>query len=491
MMKLFEFNFASSPDHDYIHWLTGKDGVSAQITLARQQAVQAYPVLANLFFDTPELRKTIDARESLSNAIAKYFSVSKRRVKRLSGLAQKEIRSETDIREILYLPDCAINGKSGQFRKLDIFLKFGIVYYGNQSLTYSPTENLAMVFTHLSKGGDPWRFIDRMEKTDGESVNDAMKFLIVKLFIPAILDRIRQYAEKSGLHWNQSPSWCRDMESLIYPEVVQSVFSFRNMLDWSERYHRNIAHYEDSLEFVFINRTWPGMLGVLDLGNGYIARELTSLKALKTQGLTEKHCVGGYGASVLEGINFNKNGEAMIIFSIEQGDDILGTAAICCARIKNMPFSLKNMRFNLKNRDLRARIRQNLSCGNTSPSRVAVNLAKQIVIEVEQAGSRAFTAYLDGLNRASGAEQADKINPHVLFCGLNPWNQEHIKQVREKLVPALPRKLRKAGLEQLLDKTRIWEKIKDNLLFSESGSGMMNCWNQIDDQGRIIPNHKI
>ena len=97
-------------------WLTGGDDVSSEIVLARKQAVCAYPILAKQFVSdsvrSENLRKAIDTRTSLSDAIALHFNLGKeyRKVKRLQGMTwQRAACNPRDTRErigdILNFPD--------------------------------------------------------------------------------------------------------------------------------------------------------------------------------------------------------------------------------------------------------------------------------------------------------------------------------------------------------------------------------------------------
>ena len=114
-------------------WLTGGDGVSREIILARQQAVHAYPILAFLFNSyCPLMGQAIDNRTSLSDAIAAYFKTDTRRVKRLQGLTWQHVATGpkgrelfSRIRDILEFPEGAVPKTPEQFRKLDIFQELG------------------------------------------------------------------------------------------------------------------------------------------------------------------------------------------------------------------------------------------------------------------------------------------------------------------------------------------------------------------------------
>ena len=224
---------------------------------------------------------------------------------------------------------------------------------------------------------------------------------------------------------------------------VLTYFSVRELLDLDQRYHRNIARYEDRLDIVTVELNWSGMLGAIDLGNGCIARELTSSRALKIQGRAEDHCVGGYVSTILNSKDHSR-GQAKMIFSIEQDDQILSTAKIKCFR--EFPESDNPGQ-------LRTEVCQNKARSNTSPSHVAEDLAKQVAARVQQAGPKTFQTYLDGLHK-SRMEQEDRISGleyHIAECGLDPHNRAHLEIAWENLKPALPKRFRRNDLDTFIE----------------------------------------
>ena len=160
-------------------FLTGGDGVSMDVITARQQAVRVYPLLSMLFQENNMLREAIDARTSLSKAIANFFKTDNRRVKRLLGLTWKQIGSEPKtaetakslVFELLHLPDKVFPKTTAQFQQLEILKEFGYYVYD---------EDLVTVSRRLLKNNNSWRIIDRMRQTNGADVRDAMYFLIWK-----------------------------------------------------------------------------------------------------------------------------------------------------------------------------------------------------------------------------------------------------------------------------------------------------------------------
>ena len=433
---------------EYGYWLTGGDGASENVVIARQQAIRAYPALAEQLYY--QFRYTIDAREPLSPVIAKHYYTSERKLKRLQGLTPQYIDVDLEypykrINEIFNLPDHTVPKNQQQFRQLNAIKEFGRRIWDSE---------LPETMRQFSEGGNLWCLVDRMEQTSADNVLDSINFLARKLLVPIEIGKISlaQYHE--------------DYYHIFFNEMIieaKNHFSVRELLDLDQRYHRNIARYEDRLDIVTVERNWSGMFGTIDLGNGYRARELTSSKALKAQGRAEDHCVGGYVSRILSSEDHSK-GQATMIFSIERDDRILSTAEINCFREfpeSDNPEQLhteicqNNAYSTIVESDnpeqLRTEVWQNMARSNTSPSCVAEDLAKQVAARVKQAGPNAFQIYLDGLHEAR-VEQ-DRISGlayHITECGLDPHNRAHLEIAWENLKPALPRRFHKNDLDAFI-----------------------------------------
>ena len=439
---------------DQVRWLTGGDDVPTEIITARQQAVKAYPLLAELFWqgytfrdsDRKDLRSfpcimhnAIDARKPLAPAIATFFKVEKYRIKRLQGLTSQYSGADSKdplpcIMEILSLPEGTVPKTRAQFRQLDILREFGKSVFD---------ENLVDTITRLSRDGNPLRFIDRIKQTSGHNVNDAIDFLARKLYVPAILNKIGMITGHYGIAHN-------DLDVIVYTEAtnkIHSDFKPGDLLDWSERYHRNIARYESQLDTIMTEQVWTGLFDVLDFGNGYIARELTSARALRIQGKMEDHCVGGYMSRVFAGEGPDR--QFTLIFSIEKNDKILATTEIECTQTLETEQDSKNPY-------LRLCIIQNEARSNTKPCKDAVRIANLIVKQLESVDLDTCQTYLDGLNHASLEYERDSnIDFHIRLCGFDPFDRTMIKRAWKELSPGLPRGIRNDGLRKFIDRAPV------------------------------------
>ena len=341
----------------------------------------------------------------------------------------------------------------------------------------------------LSREGNPWDLIERIEQTSGRNVDDAIDFLARKLHVPAILNKINRIAEHHGItptrkltQDNHNNKFHRIMLAKA-KNAIRSGFKTRELLDWSDRYHRNIARYEDHLVTIDLQQDWPGISGTIKCDHGHVARELTSAKALKTQGRMENHCVGGYLPSVLEGEN-NPSKEATLIFSIEKNDKILSTAEIGCVQYPCHSIDSET-EGKTKTFQIKARVIENLARSNKPPSRDAVRIANQVAKQLEQIKPDAWKSYLDGLAH-SRAEQdrISGIDAQIRNCGFDPFDRTMMERVWAELKPALPRSFRKEDLDGFIDQTPIDRHMLDLML----GCEQVDFYDRdkIDNDGRKI-----
>ena len=444
-------------------WLTGGDGATSEHARARQQAIRAYPILARQFFKDDLFRKTIDAREPLSPVIAKKYRAGKHEVKRLQGLTwQRAASSALDtgsaINDILSLPKGAVPKLRSEFRQIPVLEEFGRSLFGT---------TLSGTMEKLSQGGSPWRFIRQMEQTSGRNVRDAVYFLIDKLHVPASLFKIRRMAEDKGMLWKHGNAPLN--RAPFYSEII-STYGIRDLLNLSDRYHRNIHRYEDQLDMISVNHDWPSMLGILDLGNGCIARELTSVKSLKTQGRLQNHCVGGYASCVLDGDRYSDKNDAIMIFSVEKDDEILSTIEIHC-----------ELRQEKSRTYLNAWVGQNSGYKNSDPSKTAIAMGKQIAGQIKLIAPNVFASYLDGLARVRfERDNNSAIDIRVEQCGFNPWNRSHLERAWTELAPVLPQDRRRAGLDAFVNQRIIPPPVIGWCAHENYP------WDRIDEYGRFI-----
>ena len=435
----------------YCSWLTGGDGVACEIIQARQQAVKAYPLLAQQFYLSNKLMNAIDDRVPLAAAIAEHKGVDEYRIKRLGGLTAKQVGISScllkdnyyldrKIEEILTMPEHMFPETPEQFRQLGLFREFGRIFYSSDFKT---------AITAMSRNGNPWRLIDQMEKIGKNNAFDAVDFLVTKLFVPAILNKISKIADTRKI----TPSrGITKHNGIVYKALydksfskIVSDFSFRNILDLSDRYHRNIERYKARLDMISLDYDWPGMIGEMNLKDGCIARELTSSRQFRDHGRKQNNCVGGYISRILEDFDIDKK-KAELIFSIERNNQCLSTVQIGYDAGKSGPPCIG--------------IIQNMGYCNRSASADAEKITARFLARLKKIDRSVFSSYLDGLHQVCQGFKNDlNQDLHIRRCRFNPLDRNHMERVWAELAPTLPRKLRKPGLDAFIDQIPVTEKM--------------------------------
>ena len=460
----------------HAEWLTGGDNVSPEIAQARQQAIKSYPIIAKQFYNIKNFYEAIDARESLSDAIASMYQVDQRRVKRLQGLTRQiavtfptkyHLEIQKSVKEFCSFPDYMVPDTPEKFRQIEVLRQYSTDLY-NKDLTES--------MSRMSKDCNLWSLISDIEKTDGNNVKDAVRFLAKKLYIPVALNKIKQEAEAEGTIWDDEQNISESKLNTFTDEILSS-FSTKELLYWSERYHNNIIRYEDLLEVVSRECSWSGLLDHIDFEDGIVAHEMTSSRELKIQGRTENHCVGGYTSEIIDGKHHSPE-EKVLIFSIQDQEKILSTVEIICQMTTESEQSYGNNESPV----LKARVGQNMAYSNSEPCTVSWNTAERIAAAVMEAGPDAFATYLDGLDKSREERKASsQIDKRVLECGFNPWNRESLERVWKEFAPGLARSIRRPGLDKFIKNSSIsWNS-------RSRRSGEKNFWEKIDqDQYSLV-----
>ena len=183
---------------EYIRWLTGGDGESRALIEARQQAIKAYPVLATEIFKSSDLRIVIDARTSLSRAIARKYKTDQHKVKRFHGLTWQQANhgapyflGSLSLFEILNMPEGMVPKTPDEFRKIDKMMRFAASLYSDKT-SGNKGIKLSIIMNYISRQENFQGLLNKIDQTSSMDVLDAISFLKFKLFIPARLNRIKK-----------------------------------------------------------------------------------------------------------------------------------------------------------------------------------------------------------------------------------------------------------------------------------------------------------
>ena len=477
--KVIEYN--KDTYHQDIVWLTGGDGAAPETILARKQALCAYPILTHMFLykdiylNLNHLKTVIDNRDSLSGSIADKFRVDVRRVRRIQGVTWYQgnchpASNEHVARMILDIPDGYVPQDWNDYQRLQKFNIFlNVLYRKHEHAIKGPhaSDHWIFMFNYLSGNRISPALMDRAIEADGTMVLDGVRFLAEKLFLPAMLNRVRGIVQKSEKWWNDERHKDCDVNRTCdkLMAMILEICPLKALLELSRRYHRNIFRYAGLLETVSVERKWKPLLGAIDFGNGYIAHELVSSRTLKIQGTAQKHCAGGYVQKILESTDSDN---ACLVFSIEQNGKILSTVEFLCKGAKKPD----------------VRVEQNKGYGNVEPVPKTRELASRIARKIEHAGQESLSAWRDGLRNVK-AEYAinARVSPFVERCGFNPFNPALLEQAWAELSPMLPRGIRHKGFNGLIKRMSDISLCKDIEL---TNSDKANLWERIDKDGFFI-----
>lgn len=448
-------------------WLTGGDTLedASEKSMMRLQAIKAYPILARKFEGSWSFRDAIDERAPLAPMIAEAYNVDLHKVKRLQGLTwQKASTTPRDpddrIHEVLKFPDNLVPKNRNEYRDIEVLRDFGSILYGT---------GLNKTLERLSVGGSPWRLTDRMKKTSGRDVRDAVDFLASKIFLPAKLCKIRDEAESRDLEWDESEYGPSRMVQELRHKILD-LMKPKEVLELSERYHRNIARYEDMLNVVSTKASWKPLIGKLELMNGYTARELTSEEELKSQGLSQNHCVGGYGGRIMR-VNSPERGQC-VIFSIERDGEVKSTLEINCG-VKTVKLKDPATKAQVEKIVISVDKQQNQSYGNSTPSDETEAACRELMDSISRGDPEMFNDYCQNMKITERQRQReDRTCRYVSTCGFNPWDRASLETSWNELKNVLPRGVRKAGIDALIDNSSI-EGCRMSVTL---GSAVSNIW---------------
>ncbi|MFX4299929.1 hypothetical protein [Pseudosulfitobacter pseudonitzschiae] len=429
----------------------------------RMQAIKAFPILSDKFLQNPLYQREIDAGLPLIPFIAEDHGVREQDVRKLLGLTWQKAAvspnsADVRINQIYALPGSHQPVKRQDYRDLDLLTEFGREIY---------RETLSQVMERLGENGDPFRFNHKLRENPPRDIRDSIGFLMEKLYIPALMHRAMQFATEKDLDLETEAF---DQHALA--QRITSEFKVKELIELSERYHRNIHRYEDRISKIEVENSWPAFVGAINLSKGITASEITSSDRMSYQGRHENHCVGGYVSNVL-----NATGQkATFIFSLEDGEGILSTVEMR-VRIKETRRSIPDGApdaFEVVE-TLKADIAQNRAMSNEAPSGVAIKNADLLAREIEKIDAGTFTEYLKKLDGHNAVQrEVNKIPRSIRSAGYSPYRKDHLMDAWDELSTLLPRSVRKMGLDGFIDSFDL-----KGVKFSHSpGNRQVNPWDE-------------
>lgn len=402
---------------------------------ARMQAVRSYPAMARPLRDNGDYADAIDARRPLAPLIAADMGVSEAGVRLIQGLTwQKAGVRPSDpmvgLVRIASLPRDFLPSGRPEYRQLPLIA----------GLSCALDSSMPETIRWMASGGSPYRFGRELMNNAPEDIIDAAAYVADKLLRPARLHGLRRVCEREpdllgaiGDLWKAAD---------IKPKAVLRGLSARAVFDLSERWHRALPRHDDRLVSLKIDAEWRPLVGLRALPSGTVLREIASAREMKDQGRREGHCVGGYVGEVVGG----GPDRATLIFSIEKDGAVIGTAQIAIIRTRKPGTDSRLGDAH------HVKIIQNRASKNAPVGAEAKKAAASLRRHLAGIPHGEFLSYVQDLARTSRKSAAARaLPPHVVRAGYDIWNRERLEAAWDELSPYLPRRVRKAGLDALID----------------------------------------
>jgi hypothetical protein len=403
------------------------------LSRARVQAVRAYPAMAKVIFQDPILKRAVDDRAPLAPVIAAHLGVEEAEVRHLNGLtwqmaAVAPTNPAQGLARLAKVPRELVPTRRAEHRQLRLIVGFSDLF----------REPFGQTMRRFAKGGSPYRFGEEIKRVSPSDVGDAAEYLVDKLLLPARLHAIRRLCEVDGL--KRPAMGGAQTRNALVQELIRPM-SMRDLFGMSDRWHRNLTRHEDRLVTLRSGVSWDPFLGDADLGCGVRARELASAQALQIQGKREGHCVGGYTDKLLRaGPN-----RIPLIFSLERDGEVLGTAEILL-RLERPKHGE-----GLSEPVWGAELVQNRSRHNDQVCEGAARAALTLCRSLEAAGPEGSSPYLEGLSKVRRKRSRHGgLSSHLRSAGYDIWEPGRLEAAWAELSGYLPRGVRKAGLEALI-----------------------------------------
>lgn len=307
-------------------------------------------------------------------------------------------------------------------------------------------EDFASTMRRFGKGGSAYRFGAEMNRIAPSDVRDAAEYLVDKLLLPATRHATRRLCEADGRRCPPPDTGARGLVEIslrrygLVTELLRGM-SVRDLFAFSDRWHRNLERHEDRLITFRSDVSWPPFLQAPPSEGSVRVRELTSTDALQRQGRREGHCVGGYSEKVLSA----GQGRVTLLFSIEKGERILGTAEIELRRAEPKPGQAR------QDLDWKAELVQNRSRRNGPVCVEAERAADRVCRALEAAAPERAPSYIEEVETIRNARRSQRSLPkHLQLAGYDVWEPGRLEAAWDELSGYLPRRVRKAGLESLV-----------------------------------------
>lgn len=398
----------------------------------RQQAFGLFPIMARNWFSNVRsiepgpVLGAIDKGDELIPVIARHNAVTPRHVKAIRNLHWQRTGTQACMRDpaafMKTLPLDHMPENKAEWANMRKTLQFA---YDLKDLRNGigddygyPPENIYLAgqeSPHKTWGPDQARLAEAPSRhaplgkalgnyTPG-GVSDMFRHLQTHLVNPILKNAAYQDNIKAGMEPEEAITKAdRDVERQKFGANADQLsdmaqhWSLRKLADAQTRWHHQLTAMNDHMQDPTLptaHDQWTGVAGSLELPKGIVARELTSSRDLRIQGMKENHCVGGYTDQVIKNAPDTPN---TLIFSLEKtGED------------QTRILSTVELKVEHTEKERKVSVVQNYATGNSTPSEDARKAGASLSRKVKKLPNEAFEEHFDSVAKVRTKQGTVKL----------------------------------------------------------------------------------
>ena len=143
-------------------------------------------------FTDPVCCSAIDAGEPLLPLVAEKFGVSENRAARLFDMP---LNSAVTPRTLVDLPEYAVPQTVRQYEQIVFLNKVN-------SFLYDGKLSDGRILGDMPSDAEFWPFLEQVEKADMNNIRRTVDFLATRLYLPAMLNKVRDEIDSRGETWD-------------------------------------------------------------------------------------------------------------------------------------------------------------------------------------------------------------------------------------------------------------------------------------------------
>ncbi|MCE6959676.1 PcfJ domain-containing protein [Cereibacter sphaeroides] len=409
------------------------------MALARQQAVRAFPVLLTKI-KAEGIEQVIDARQPLIPALSSATALPPAMIQAMRGLTWQRAATKPGKPDLVGWSEVEPQYLPRTRKGFRAFAELG---------TFATKASIPSELLRKRARGRYEEVLHQLNRVGPEGLTDHLRDVFRRLVVPIALDRHPEWKPEifqSGWRGAAHLSPACGAAQARFIRACLTTIPIKDIVEGSIGWHRNLGNIDRDLGVDAMGQEWQPLAGTRTTPDGLVLREILSLPDLRRQGKRERHCVGTYGDKVTRWQG--KPDTVTIIVSIERGDLILSTAELGI-RTGHMRDSEREIIERLEVEGVR--VVQNRARGNEAPVPEAVSAAAHLARDLSKLPEGALEAYAEGLAAWRRLPRNGALSPEAELLNADLEAPDYLARAWKALSPLLPRGVRKAGPDRLLD----------------------------------------